>query len=237
MSSEEKDPLERRFPEKGVVARLTTSTGWGLFAETHFSPGEPVFWLDLEELARSKIVLMTEAFGDCHDRSATILPGFAVCVRVEHPFWNVNHSCNGNSGFAEWGRYTGSKIPFMAHVDIYPGDQITSDYSLMTSPGEGSPEGDTWTMPGCLCGVDNCRDIISDFRNMPEALQRAAVLANAAPYGRVMAHVLEHEKDLVEILKRANAVQYQKYMDTLQQQYDLASWLRKRVGWQRTQAS
>ncbi len=222
------DPYERRFLEKGVVARHTGSMGWGLFAETVFAPGEPIFWLDLEDKSRSLMVFVQDAFGDCHERSVTILPDFAFCCLIEHPFWNVNHTCDGNSGFVNWGRIENGRIPFVAHREILPGEQISSDYSLMTTAYDGTPEGGPWDME-CMCGLPSCRGTIVGFNLLPQAMQMGAILPPEGPQGRVIAHILEDEPHLVEMLK-PHSLHYRQYVDVLRQQWDISAYFHKVMG-------
>lgn len=229
MSSNDIEPYERRFLEKGVVARSTGPMGWGLFAETHYSPGEPIFWLDLQDDTRSIIIPDREAFGPCHERSVTILPDFAFCCLIEHPFWNVNHTCDGNSGFVNWGRIEDGKMPFVAYRDIAPGEQITCDYSLMTTPYDGTPEGGPWEMT-CLCGLPGCRHLITGFDRLPRALQLEAILPSGdGPRGRVLAHILAEESPLVEALK-AQPLLHLQFLDVLRQHQDVSTFLHRVMG-------
>lgn len=227
-SADQIEPFERRFSEKGVVARPTGITGWGLYADRVFLPGEPIFWVNLLEEDRAAILYANEAFGDCTERSATLLPDFAYCMSIEHPFWNVNHSCEGNAGFANWGRAESGRLAFVAYREICAGEQITCDYSYFTTSYEGSPEGDPWEMQGCLCGSPECRGTITGFHALPRELQLRAIIPVSAPFGRVTAHVLAEEPEVAEALK-AYPMQYHAFLEVLEQQREYMNYLHSRL--------
>src|SRR5260221_2202219 len=161
---------ERDFIERRVVARDAGGSGWGLFAEEDFEPGSPVFWLELQSNSRANIGTWEQGFGPCHDRGFTFLPGFAFCCTAELPFWYVNHTCDANAGFVNWGYVEAQGIPFVAHRHISRGEQITSDYALMTTGYDGSLQRDPWEMSPCLCGMPDCRRTIKAFKATDETL-------------------------------------------------------------------
>ncbi len=220
-STEPEDPLERCFQEKGVVARLTSRTGWGLFAQTDFSPGDLIFHLDVTDNARSLIIDFEDHFDKFYDRGMTYIPGAVFAVLPAHPFWAVNHSCNANAGFANWGRVDNGRIAFVAFRHIYPGEQITLDYSAITTAYEGTPEGGPWEMK-CLCGEPNCRRIISGFDALTLDVQLSQLFPESGPQGRVLAHILNDIPELVERL-RAHPTLYREFRRVLQQQLELGA--------------
>ncbi|CAG0984793.1 hypothetical protein ANRL4_02104 [Anaerolineae bacterium] len=219
---------ERRFLEKGVVAKPIGAIGWGLFAEAAFAPGDPIFTIDLQYEPRTVIMPIYEAFGDCDERSVTLVPNIAFCFTIEHPFWFVNHCCDSNSGFVNWGRVEEGKVPFAAHREIQPGEQITCDYSWITTPHDGSPEGGPWSMK-CLCGHENCRHNITGYHALALPYQLAGMMPEELPTGRVPAHIVAYEPHLVEVLK-AYPKLYRRYSDTLRQLQDVSKLLHQRLG-------
>lgn len=198
--------------------------GWGLFADKDFAPGEPIFWLDLAEETRSYLLFALDAFGDGPERSVTIAPGVAFCCTIQHPFWFVNHSCDDNSGFVNWGRIEAGRIPYVAYRVIRAGEQIACDYAPITTFYDGSPEGDPWKMD-CMCGLPGCRKHLSDFRHLPRELQQRAISPGAVDpvQGRVLAHILAGEPHLVAELRQApDRSAYRAFMEAYRQQQAFA---------------
>src|SRR5579871_5779564 len=117
----------RQFPGQQVSAHKAGQIGWGLFAETDFAPGDSIYWLELHDPPRSETIRWQDSFGECAERSFTVVPGFALCCSDEHPFWYSNHSCRANSGFVEWGRIRDDRLPIVAYEPIHKGQEITLD--------------------------------------------------------------------------------------------------------------
>jgi len=212
---------ERHFIERGIVAREAGGSGWGLFAEEDFEPGSPIFWLKLETNARSTLGTWEEGFGPCQERGFTFLPGFSFCCTAELPFWFVNHTCEPNAGFVNWGFAEAQGIPFVAHRRIAKGDQITTEYAVMTTSYDGSLRRDPWSMAPCLCGLPNCRGDITSFNALDKKIMREQVLPEGKVRGRVLAHVLAECPDMVELLRQEDPAMYTKYEETLRQQADM----------------
>jgi hypothetical protein len=210
------------FAKSKVVAKYIGEIGWGLFAETDFAPGDYICWLKLGKTATSRILPWADSFDRYFERSFTVVPDFAWCSSCEHPFWYINHSCRANSGFVNWGRPIHGGIPIIAYQHIAHGQQITTDYSLMTSSHDGSPDGKPWEMTPCLCGESNCRGTITDFNRLPFNLQRQAILPNAEFQGRVLAHMLMDMPALIKILQHASPLMYLQYLDVLHRQVTLS---------------
>jgi hypothetical protein len=206
---------ERRFENKRYVARQTEQTGWGIFAETDFEEGDPIFWLSLQDTHSSKIVKWLDSFGPCYDRGFTIVPDFGFCCTQDNPFWNMNHSCDPNAGFINWGRPENGLIPIAAHRRIAKGEQITSDYATFTMSYDGTPDGSPWEMSPCLCGVENCRGIVTGFEALPRDLQLPNVLANGAARGRVLAHIVHDLPTLEGELQQRAPSLYEDYKEAL----------------------
>jgi hypothetical protein len=217
------------FTKSKVVANYIGDIGWGLFAETDFAPGEPICWLKLGKTATSFILPWADSFGQYFERSFTVVPDFAWCSSSKHPLWYMNHSCRANSGFVNWGRPIRGSIPIIAYQHIARGQQITTDYSLMTASYDGSPDGKPWSMNPCLCRESNCRGAITGFNRLPFELQRQAILPNAEFQGRVLAHILMDMPALINILQRAAPLAYLQYLDVLHRQVTLSTHFFKAV--------
>ena len=211
-------PAERLFAESGFVARPIGDIGWGAFAGKDFEEGELIFPIPIKNDPRYNLIHWTDSFGDCHDRSYTVAPQFAICTTAESPFWYVNHSCAYNATFVNWGRFEGNGyVPVVAARRIAKGEQITMDYSLFTTAYEGTPEGDEWYMEGCLCGAPNCRGKITSFFKLPLEQQMAALFPEGKVQGRITAHVLSEVPYLVDTLRERAPQQYQHYEAALKQ--------------------
>jgi SET domain-containing protein len=81
----------------------------------------------------------------------------------------VNHSCQPNAGM----RIDGTDVQLIALRDIPPGEQITFDYS--TTMDEDDFEFD------CLCGSQECRGKIRDFKHLPAELREAYARRGIVP--------------------------------------------------------
>ena len=71
----------------------------------------------------------------------------------------INHSCDPNSYVK-----IGKKIELYAMKDIEKGVEITFDYST-------TMDEEYWEMD-CLCGSENCRGRIKDFKYLPKIIQK-----------------------------------------------------------------
>lgn len=69
----------------------------------------------------------------------------------------ANHSCEPNCGITD-------KIWITAMQDIEPGTALTWDYAMT--------EDNDWSME-CGCGTDDCRGLITGFRDLPPERRRA----------------------------------------------------------------
>ena len=82
--------------------------------------------------------------------------------------WFMNHSCDGNVGFDEWG-------DFVAIKEIESGNEMTYDYALSESNPLFKME--------CKCGNKNCRKIITG-NDWKDKNFRNANLKHMLPYLR-----------------------------------------------------
>ncbi len=229
MSSFTVSTLARRYAESAVIAQPADVRGWGLFAEAAFAVGEPLFWVDVHNRAHSHVMHQREAFGECDPRSVTLLPQVAFCFTAENPLYYVNHACDANSGFINWGSLADGKLCFAAFRDIARGEQITVDYSALTPKGDGSPQGDEWQMP-CLCGQAICRHLIEGFDRLTADDQKRFVLSESPPYGRVIAHILAESPQAAEALCHAAPHHFRHYQAALAEQQALAAYFKARLG-------
>jgi uncharacterized protein len=78
-------------------------------------------------------------------------------IDIAEPGVLANHSCLPNAGIRN-DRF------LIAFEDILPGQEILYDYST-------TMDEDSWTLD-CKCGNSNCRNIITDFKYLPQDLQK-----------------------------------------------------------------
>lgn len=138
--------------------------GRGLYARKKIETGEHVFefdgirmgWKKGQLPAREGSAIHGVVVG--HDRESS---GYAVYAipNKSSPLRYINHSCDPNTA-----RVPGDPFGFVALREIAPGEQITTDYSLL----ESNPY---WTLDNkdeiCKCGADNCRRTIGDASSLP----------------------------------------------------------------------
>ncbi len=212
-------PEEHFVHEENVLARFVGDIGWGLFAETDFEVGDSILWLDVLNDPRGKIEHWHNSFGDGFvDRSYTIVPGFGWGTNDAHPFWYINHSCSANCGFKDWGRIQESGVPIVAYRRIARGEQIMLNYGLFTTAYDGGPDGRTWTMNPCLCGMPDCKGFAVGFDRMPPELQMQELLPDGPVTGRALAHILPSVPAALSALRLAAPSLFQQYLDVLQEQ-------------------
>ena len=81
----------------------------------------------------------------------------------------VNHSCNPSCGL----EFMDGRIRLRAIREIKKGDELTFDYST-------TMDEDCWEM-SCLCGDENCRKVIRDFKHLPPELQAGYMALGIVP--------------------------------------------------------
>src|SRR5258706_1454249 len=221
---------QRSFEHPEIAVKETQSTGWGLFANATYKPGDPIFWLSTEDTYASKIVKWEDSFGDCFDRGYTIVPDFGFCCTSESPFWNMNHSCNPNAGFVNWGRIENGLIPIVAYKRIAVGEQITADYATFTMSYDGTPDGGPWEMGPWLCGETDCLCVVTGFERLPLELQMKYILPASKPYGRVLAHIVHDLPRLEEILRQQSPKRFAEYQQALKGLYGKSAELQQTIG-------
>lgn len=126
--------------------------GNGVFAARRFLPREEILRFQGPEIDLS--IVLTK--GD--HASDPLQIGIDRYLDLEPPGKLVNHSCKPNAGISQ-------NNTLIAIKEISQGEEIFYDYS--TTMGDGG-----WTMD-CLCGEQNCRGTITDFRHLPPPLQKS----------------------------------------------------------------
>lgn len=124
--------------------------GRGLFAGRSFRPGELLFHFTGPEISLPQAI----AKGDTEGNALQIGP--TTYLDLEPPGVFANHSCRPNAGI----RHHTAAHALRA---IAPGEEICFDYSTTMSERR-------WTLR-CRCGADSCRGLITDFHDLPPALQ------------------------------------------------------------------
>jgi len=122
------------------------SIGRGLFAERSFDSGELILHLGGPRYDRAHPIHGTE-FG-----ANLLQTGRKTYIMLSPPGVFANHSCNPNAGIVR-------NRQLVAIRPIPHGDEIRFDYST-------TMDEDFWTMD-CCCGEENCRGVISDFKDLP----------------------------------------------------------------------
>ena len=81
----------------------------------------------------------------------------------------INHSCNPNSGL----KINARKVILVAIRDIKKQEEITWDYST-------TMDEDEWELD-CMCGSNNCRKKIKDFKYLPTPIQQKYIGLGIVP--------------------------------------------------------
>lgn len=124
--------------------------GRGLFAVRNVRQGEQLFLFNGPVISFDQTI----SRGDSEGNSLQIGPN--TYIDLEPPGVFANYSCHPNAGIR-------NHTEVYAIRDIAIGEEIRFDYSTTMSEGH-------WTML-CRCGADSCRGVISDFHDLPQALQ------------------------------------------------------------------
>jgi hypothetical protein len=189
--------------------------GMGLFAKKAFRAGEVVLRLEFWDEKTSELIPWEDTEDEHQDRCTAVAPGWYWFVTDRHPFWFLNHGCRPTVAYADWAAPVDDAVPLVAVRDIAAGEEITIDYSSMTTADDGLEEGEPWRMT-CLCGAPDCRGVLTEFVGMPEA--RALELAVA---GQVPAFILAESDALTLKLKEQDPVAFQRFTDVLETQREL----------------
>jgi len=125
--------------------------GKGVFAKRAIPKGDEFLALDGEIISFEEVRKRGEAEGN------PIQIEDDQYLDVVSPGVYLNHSCNPNTGIVR------DRI-LIALRDIAAEEEVRIDYST-------TMQENSWTME-CRCGDKACRGIITDFRLMPEEIQR-----------------------------------------------------------------
>ena len=151
--------IEVRKEEKGLVLLEIRSKGKSVFATEIFKKGEKITNFD-GDLFTGDQLPETESDG-ISNPSRYMQIGKNL---YQGPSSNLetftNHSCDPNCGVV----INGVKAILVAIKDIFPGEEITWDYSTTI-------DDDTWFMK-CACDADICRKKIGEFKNIPKNIQK-----------------------------------------------------------------
>lgn len=128
-----------------------SSIGRGLFADRSFESGDLILNLGGPRYDRTHPIHGTEL-------GANLLQtGPRTYILLNPPGVFANHSCHPNAGVAHNRR-------LVAIQPISRGAEIRFDYST-------TMDEDFWTL-NCCCGEMNCRGVITDFKDLPPAIQK-----------------------------------------------------------------
>ena len=145
--------------------------GKGLFAKKDIEKGTILCKATGRPMNYEETVLLQDR------ESHTLQIDFDKYILCDPPFLYSNHSCNPNCGLT-------SNLELVALKDIKAGDELFWDYS--TSMLERH-----WTMK-CICGENNCRDIITDFDLLPNNTQQKYLEMNIVlPF---IAHFIKYQR-------------------------------------------
>ena len=112
-------------------------------------------------------------------------------------------------------------MPFVALREIRAGDQLTIDYSTMTTSDDGEEEGTPWMMQ-CLCGEANCRGQLTAFARLSRDLQLKMVLNRKPVTGIIPAFIVNESPHLVKELARRAPDLHERFLLALGEQRRLA---------------
>lgn len=203
-----------------VTSDPASALGIGIFATKFWPEGEVIMRLDWQDKVAGRLIAWEDTEAQHQERVTAIAPGWYYYPTKDHPFWYLNHSCDPNLGYRNWGAYEDdSSIPLVSIRPIYPGEQILIDYSTMTTDNDGEEENVPWTM-ACLCKASNCRRELTDFIHLPQKLQQSVLASGGVP-----AFILNESQTLVNELRSRAPGMFRKYESALAMQLAFAKSL------------
>lgn len=148
--------LEATMKKKYVVKK-SSIRGKGLFAISKIKKHEIIF-------IPKGTLTTTKRYSRSHSKTGEHMLAIGPCTWLktnrEDPLWHLNHSCEPNA------YVLGSKI-IVAMKDIFPGEEITIDYSF-------TEEDPFWELDHpCQCGFQMCRFRIRSITYLPQELRTA----------------------------------------------------------------
>lgn len=81
--------------------------------------------------------------------------GIGKYIIAKEPAVRTNHSCEPNAGIKD-------DVYLVAMRNIKKDEEVTFDYSMITA--------DNWELK-CACGTKSCRKLISNYKDLPDALK------------------------------------------------------------------
>lgn len=196
--------------------RPTPLIGWGLFTLQAFEPGQELFRIPVLDPAHGTIVPFENAFdqhtAECCDNGLTLFRTHTFCVNDQQPFRYVNHACDANIAFADWGHLFEDAIRVIATRPIHPDEQLYLDYTYLTAYYDGSSDGQPWEMQ-CACSANPCREVISGFNRLTRPEQELGLIN-----GWVIAHMANDEPDLIVWFKETHPSLHARFEQALTQQ-------------------
>jgi hypothetical protein len=139
------------LPDVELVYVAPCDVGLGLFAARAIPANAPILFFTGPIISHAQSLAKGPRMGD------PLQIGIDQYIDLSPPAMYLNHSCDPNAGVV-LDRFLIALRPIAAH------EELRFDYSTTMSH-------DGWRMP-CCCGVENCRQIIGDFENLPTDLQR-----------------------------------------------------------------
>lgn len=135
-----------------IYCAASSTAGYGIFAGRVFQENERIFTLVGNVMTLQEVLAQGELEANAYqiDKETYIYP-------TQDAGRFINHSCNPNAGLRE-----DREMIALRRIDI--GEEICFDYSTCMSE-------KLWTM-SCRCGSPECRGLIGDFHDLPEAIQR-----------------------------------------------------------------
>ncbi len=139
-----------------------TSVGKGLFAARDMNKGEKILEFKGSVVNGYEAVdLDLEKYGKLYGNALQIEED--SYIYLEEPGRIINHSCNPNAGIR-------NNTELISIKKINKNEEIRYDYSC-------AMDEDDWTM-NCSCYEKNCRDIIKDFKFLPEETKKKYFMLN-----------------------------------------------------------
>lgn len=137
-----------RYHDRVYVAAC--NVGRGLFAARPFSPNEHILTFHGPRISAD------DPLNHSDEQSNLIQIGPREYLLPDPPGIFANHSCRPNAGLFQ-------DTMLIAITPIEQDEEIRFDYSTCMDE-------DNWTMP-CACGHPECRELITDFKNLDPTLQ------------------------------------------------------------------
>ncbi|MBS3075537.1 SET domain-containing protein [Candidatus Pacearchaeota archaeon] len=150
--------------ENNLEIRKSSVSGKGVFTKRPIKKGERICFM------KGKICTINQmsALVDCDLEEGSDPLGIddELYMDLDELHRSINHCCNPNS-------FLRGKNELIALRDIEKGEEIFYDYSTTMNDNKEKIEklgGELWTME-CKCNSENCRGIVSQFKDLPKNLQ------------------------------------------------------------------